>query len=149
MKRTLSALVVAGTLALTGCAQAGGPTGAPGPSTGAPGPSTSPPGTVPSSPIAGCTGTVPTGPVVLGDQDNGRALCVPNGTHLEIYLHGSADDKWSVPVSDNDVLRPEPSGKGALMVGVTGAFFVADHAGVARVTATRHGVHYEVAVRVR
>jgi hypothetical protein len=91
---------------------------------------------------------VPGEPVVLTEAQNNTEQCVPTGTHLEIYLQGTADDKWSQPATDSPVLRPEPSGKGALKLGVTAAFYVADHAGQARVTATRDGARYEITVRV-
>jgi hypothetical protein len=135
MKRPVLVLVLAGTLALTGCAQAGSSTAAPGPPTSAP-------------PSAGCTRPGASEPVVLTEAQNNTEYCVPTGTHLEIYLQGTGDDRWSQPVSDSSVLRPEPSGKGALKVGVTAAFYVADHAGPATVTATRQNSHYEVTIRV-
>jgi hypothetical protein len=144
MKRPVLVLVLAGALALTGCAQSGGSTAAPGPAS----PDPTPVATLPPTPIAGCTGTIPSEPVVVTERQNNTAYCVPTGTHLEIYLQGTADDKWSQPASDSPVLRPEPSGRGALKLGVTAAFYVADHAGQAKVTATRDGTRFEITVRV-
>lgn len=128
MKRPALVLVLAGTLALTGCANAS-------PSTGLPSPD--------------CTGTAsPSGPVVLTEAQNGMRTCVPVGTHVEVYLQGTADDRWSEPASDSSVLRAEPSGKGALKVGVTAGFYVADHAGQASIVSTRDGQRYEAVIRV-
>lgn len=124
MKRPVLVLILTGTLALTGCAQADRSSA--------------------SSP--GCA--VPSGPVVLTEAQNHTQTCVPVGTHLEIYLQGTVDDRWSQPSSDSPVLRPEPSGKGALKVGVTAGFYVADHAGRATVVSTRDGARYEITVRV-
>ena len=58
-------------------------------------------------------------------------------------------DKWSNPVPDSGVLRPVASGKGALAVGVSAGFYVADHPGQARVTAFRGSAHFEVDVSVK
>jgi len=101
------------------------------------------------SPRGACTGAPQTQTVTLSEQDNGRQVCVAAGTQVEIYLKGTMTDKWSNPVPDSGVLRPVASGKGALAVGVTAGFYVADHPGQARVTAVRGSAHFEVDVSVR
>jgi hypothetical protein len=147
--RLLSLVVLAGALALSGCAQGGSGAAAPGPdqpTTPAAASSASTAG-VPAS-VFCPDGVLQTETVVLKDQDNGRTVCVSAGTHVEIYLQGTATDRWSNPVPDSDVLRPEPSGKGALMVGVSAGFYVANHRGTAVVTATRDNAHFELHVSV-
>jgi hypothetical protein len=56
---------------------------------------------------------------------------------VEVFLHGTAQDRWSPIKLDGDALRRTTSGKGMLALGVTGGFFVADHAGTAHLTAAR------------
>jgi hypothetical protein len=138
MKRPVLVLLLAGTLALAGCAQAGGSTTAP------PVPSPSPS----ASSGAGCPAETPAEPVVLTEAQNGTAYCLRTGTHLEIYLQGTVADPWAPLACDGTVLRPEVSGKRALKAGVTAGFYVADHAGQAVVTSTRDQDRYEVTIRV-
>src|SRR5690348_14466603 len=145
--RLLSLVLVSGALALSGCAQGGSGAAAPGPDQ-----PTTPAAETSSGAAqagAGCPGGVlQDQTVVLKDQDNGRTVCVAAGTHVEIYLQGTASDKWSTPVPDNDVLRPEPSGKGALMIGVSAGFYVANHPGTAVVTSTRDNAQFTLHVSV-
>jgi hypothetical protein len=85
---------------------------------------------------------------VLSDKDNGRQLCLATGTHLEIYLQGTASDPWTDPAPGSDVLRPEASGKRALMIGVAAGFFVAMHPGRTTVTASRDAAHFLITISV-
>jgi len=157
--RVLSLMLLTGTLAVAGCAQTGPgsaapvpyESSAPAPTTSAPSPTASPVPTQPGAPIpkGACTGVPQTQTVTLSEQDNGRQVCVATGTQLEIYLKGTMTDKWSNPVPDSGVLRPVASGKGALAVGVSAGFYVADHPGQTRVTAFRGSAHFEVDVSVK
>lgn len=99
----------------------------------------------------GCGQAVPTAPPtaapapsrtcrsvgVVTEADSGQTYCLSPSAHLEVYLHGSAQDLWSPIELDGDALRRIPSGKGMLALGVTGGFFIADHAGTARLSSTR------------
>ncbi len=138
--RALPVLLLGATLALTGCAQPGGP-GTAGPAgSGSAGPTGTSSSGAPAA--SHCPGGIRTGTVSLTENDSG-SICVATGTHLEIYLHGTRDDQWSDPgpdhsIPDSDtVLRLEASGKGALQVGVTAGFFVAAHPGQVVVSAAR------------
>jgi hypothetical protein len=159
MRRTL--VLLCAVLILAGCANGTtNPTGAPGPDalpSGSPSVESSPsilppsiPATTPpmSPPASGCSGAVQTGTLVLSDKDNGRQLCLATGTHLEVYLQGTASDPWTDPAPGSDVLRPEVSGKRALMIGVAAGFFVAAHPGRTTVTASRDAAHFVITVSV-
>lgn len=71
------------------------------------------------------------------EADSGQAFCLTRSARLEVYLHGTAQNRWSPIRLDGDALRRAPSGKGTLALGVTAGFFVADHAGTARLSSTR------------
>lgn len=71
------------------------------------------------------------------EADSGQTYCLARLAHLEIFLHGSAQDRWSPIKPDGDALRRSPSGKGMLALGVTGGFFIAEHAGTVHLTSTR------------
>jgi hypothetical protein len=144
--RVLSLVVLAAALMLAGCAEARTGTAAPGPevATSQPEPT---PILMPSAGDCG-RGQVQNWTAVVNEHDNGKALCLATGTHLEVYLQGTATDKWTNPVSDNDALIPAPSGKGALAVGVSAGFFVGDHPGHAKVTATRDGTRFAIDVTI-
>ena len=73
----------------------------------------------------------------VAETDSGHTLCLTRSARLEVYLHGSAQNRWSSLRLDGEALRRAPSGKEMLALGVTGGFFVADHAGTARLTSTR------------
>jgi hypothetical protein len=74
---------------------------------------------------------------VATEADSGQTYCLARSAHLEVYLHGSAQDLWSPIKLDGDALRRIPSGKGTLALGVTGGFFIADHTGTARLSSVR------------
>ncbi len=151
-------------LILAGCANGttnpGGPAALPSGSpsvTTSPSDATSPPTVPPSGstspgpaggPASGCSGGVQTGVVVLSDKDNGRQVCLATGTHLEVYLQGTATDPWTDPAPGSDVLRPEANGKRALMIGVAAGFFVAAHPGRTTVSASRDAAHFQLSVSV-
>src|SRR5262249_19758678 len=66
--------------------------------------------------------------------DNGQTLCVRQGTSVQVYLKGTATNRWSAIYSSNEtVLTPRASGRLMLMVGVTGASFLAAHLGTATI----------------
>jgi hypothetical protein len=150
--RTLSVLTIAAALALPGCAQPGtalspassGPAVPAEPSSASPA-ATDSPGT---STGAGCAQGWQTQPVILSEQDSGGRVCLQPGTRLEIYLHGTASDRWSAPVCDSAVLGPAVSGKGTLAIGVTAGFFVARQPGPGHVTSTRSAERFELTVLV-
>jgi hypothetical protein len=71
------------------------------------------------------------------EADSGHTYCLARSAHLEVFLHGTAQDRWSPIKLDGDALRRIPSGKGMLALGVTGGFFIADHAGTAHLISTR------------
>lgn len=72
------------------------------------------------------------------EADSGHTYCLARSARVEVYLHGTAQDRWPAITVDGDALRRTPSGKGTLALGVTGGFFAADHAGTAHLTSTRH-----------
>lgn len=88
-------------------------------------------------------------PGTLTEADSGRTYCVARSARLEIFLHGTARDRWSPIEPDGDALRRVPSGKGMLALGVTGGFFVADHAGTTRLTSAQGHRTFELTVIVR
>ena len=108
-----------------GCAQ--GRTSAPG---GAPADSLSA-----SSPACGSDRSPGTRSIT--DADSGTTICVAVGDQIEVYLHGSPDAMWSPVVLDGTALSRTANGKGALPIGVTGAFFRANAMGSARLTSSR------------
>jgi hypothetical protein len=93
--------------------------------------------TAPASPVDGCQDGVRSGRVSLSEADDGKQICLAAGTALDVYLHGTADSTWSQPAADGAALRPVFNGKGALQVGVTAGFFVADAPGSVHLTAQR------------
>jgi photosystem II stability/assembly factor-like uncharacterized protein len=68
------------------------------------------------------------------EADSGHTYCLARSAHLEVFLHGTAQDRWSPIKLDGNALRRLPNGKGMLALGVTGGFFIADHAGTAHLT---------------
>lgn len=71
------------------------------------------------------------------EAESGQTFCLTRSARLEVYLHGTAQNRWSPIRLDGDALRRAPGGKGTLALGVTAGFFVADHAGTARLSSTR------------
>jgi hypothetical protein len=132
--RLVSLALLAALLPAAGCARTTG-TGAG--DTSAPDGGSAAGTTAPAFPGAGCPEGVRTGRVSLSEADDGKQVCLATGTALEVYLHGTADSRWSQPTPDGPGLRPTANGKGALQVGVTAGFFVADAPGTVHLTAQR------------
>jgi hypothetical protein len=72
------------------------------------------------------------------EADSGHTYCISRSARLEVYLHGTPQDRWPPITLEGDALRRIPSGKGMLGLGVTGGFFIAAHLGTASLTSTRH-----------
>jgi hypothetical protein len=77
-----------------------------------------------ASPDAGCTSIG----VMLTNSDNGKTLCVYEGTDVVVMLAGDSGG-----IRATGPLTPRPDLVPALEPGVTGAAFVASQPGVARV----------------
>ncbi|MCW2917336.1 MAG: hypothetical protein JWN52_5404 [Actinomycetia bacterium] len=118
MTRHTAARLVASAVLVTsaGCGQAAHTTSPAG------GPAPSPP----------CPATV-----TLTEADNGRTLCLTQPGHLEVYLHGTARDRWQPITLEGDALRRAASGKATLVLGVTGGFFTTAHVGTVHLSSAR------------
>jgi hypothetical protein len=75
--------------------------------------------------------------VTVGTSDNGKYLCVKPGTTLIVILRGTPDRTWAPIHASSRVLEPRGNGRLALQRGVTGAYFVAAHAGRAVISSAR------------
>lgn len=136
--RSVPALVAValGAVALaSGCGQqhAGIPAGPPlSASAPAPAPSPAPgdPGTV------ACQGPAPApaASITITYADNGQTLCVRRGATVQVYLRGTAANRWSAIHTSGDALVPHANGRLMLAVGVTGASFLAAHPGTATIS---------------
>ena len=72
--------------------------------------------------------------ITITYADNGQTLCVRRGTAVQVYLRGTATNRWSaIRASNEAVLAPHANGRLMLMVGVTGASFLAAHPGTATI----------------
>ena len=97
------------------------------------------------SPVPGGPGTASCGSaappialITITYADNGRMLCVRPGTAVQVYLKGTATNRWSpIHTTNEAVLTPHTNGRLMLMVGVTGASFLAVHRGTATITSFR------------
>ena len=68
--------------------------------------------------------------ITITYADNGQTLCVRRGTAVQVYLRGTATNRWSaIHASNGAVLAPHANGRLMLIVGVTGASFLAAHPG--------------------
>lgn len=134
----LGAIVLA-----SGCGQehAGTPAGPPLSESSSAAASSSSAAPVPS-PVPGVPGTTakcgsaapPISLITITYADNGRTLCVRPGTAVQVYLKGAATNKWSpIRTSNKAVLAPHASGRLMVMVGVTGASFLAAQPGTATI----------------
>ena len=133
---TLGAMVLA-----SGCGEqhAGTPAGPPLSASSSSSPSAAPePSPVPGDPgtAAKCgSAAPPISLITITYADNGRTLCVRPGTAVQVYLKGAATNRWSpVRTSNKAVLVPHANGRLMVMVGVTGASFLAVHRGTAIVS---------------
>lgn len=97
-----------------------------------------PAATAPAAYRPASTCTLRSGAIVMvTDLDNGRTICLDQGTRIEVYLHGSATQMWSPIRTSGSALTPAASGKNTLMIGVTGASYVARSAGTTELTSMR------------
>lgn len=91
---------------------------------------------------ANCTGGAPSSPqnpvITLTAHDNGKTYCIRRGTGVQIYLKGTPVLKWTDLKSHSTAMVPRANGHMMLALGVTGGFFVAEHKGVAVITASRN-----------
>src|SRR5262245_8290790 len=72
--------------------------------------------------------------ITITYADNGQTLCVRRGTAVQVYLRSTAANRWSaIQASNEAVLAPHANGRLMMMVGVTGASFLAAHPGTATV----------------
>lgn len=135
----LAAVALGAMVLASGCGQqhqgapAGPPRSASAPASGAPAPSPVPgdPGTA-----ATCgSAAPPVSLITVTYADNGRTLCVRPGTTVQVYLQGTPTNRWSPIHASGGVLTPRAHGRLMLRLGVTGASFLADHAGTATIRA--------------
>lgn len=131
----LAAVALGAVVLASGCGQqhAGTPAGPPlsASSSAAPMPSPGPgdPGTA-----ATCgSAAPPLALITITYADNGRTLCVRRGTAVQVYLQGTATNRWSAIRASNDVLTPHANGRLMLKLGETGASFLAAHPGIATI----------------
>ena len=120
----LTAAIISAVAVITGCGQQH-----PGSGAAAPAPSASP-----SHPVAACANAAPAAQpskLTITAADNGRSFCVTRGTSVMVFLRGTPSRKWSSIRASSTVLRPHASGEFTLVIGVTGASFVAVRPGTA------------------
>lgn len=75
--------------------------------------------------------------VTVSASDNGKSFCVRPGTGILVVLRGSPVRKWTPIHASSTVLVPRPSSRLPLLLGVTGGYFVATHAGTAVISSAR------------
>jgi hypothetical protein len=73
----------------------------------------------------------------LSAEQNGKVYDVQKGTTLFVYLRGTPAQMWKPITVSSDALQPAASGKMALMLGETGASFLAAKPGTAIISSTR------------
>ena len=71
--------------------------------------------------------------ITITYADNGQTLCVRRGAAVQVYLRGTTTNRWSPIHATGDALTPHANGRLMLMVGVTGASFLAAHPGTAAI----------------
>ena len=131
----LVAMALGAVVLASGCGQQHGGTPA-GPPLATSAPAAPMPSPVPGDPgtTAKCGSTAPRiALITVTYADNGRTLCVRRGTAVQVYLTGTATNRWSAIHASNDVLTPHANGRLMLKVGVTGASFLAAYPGTATV----------------
>jgi hypothetical protein len=77
----------------------------------------------------------------ITNKDNGKAFCVPTGTGVFVFLHGTPARMWTHLHPSSAAIVPRASGKMALMVGETGGYYVAMKLGSAVLTSSRTPCH--------
>ncbi len=75
--------------------------------------------------------------ITVTEADNGRIVCARISQRIEVYLHGTLANPWSPVTATGAQLRPAPSGKLSLQVGVTGAVFSVVAAGQTDILSSR------------
>jgi len=129
----LGAMVLA-----SGCGQqhAGTPAGPPLSTSASAAPHPSP---APGDPGAASCGSAapPIALITITYADNGRTLCVRRGTAVQVYLKGTPTNRWSAIHATGDALTPHANGRLLLMLGVTGASFLAANQGTATIRSFR------------
>jgi hypothetical protein len=75
--------------------------------------------------------------VSIGIADNGKSFCVPAGTGVYVFLHGTAAHLWTAIRPSSTALQPRPSGVMSLTAGTTAGYFVTVRPGVATLTSAR------------
>jgi hypothetical protein len=131
----LVAVALGAVVLASGCGQqhSGTPAGPPlspsSPAAPMPSPAPGDPGT------ASChSGSAPRATLItITYANNGQTLCVRRGTAVQVYLKGTAKHRWSAIHATGDALMPHANGRLMLMVGVTGASFLAAHPGTATI----------------
>jgi len=86
---------------------------------------------------ATCRASSPATRMTLTEADNGATVCLARAGTVELYLHGTAADRWSPVAVTGSALRSVPSGKATLPIGVTAGFFAANGAGRAVLSSYR------------
>jgi hypothetical protein len=137
-----AAAVLAGAVAVAGCAQSPGtPRAAAGGSATAAAVATRPAGGSPS-PAAGpaCSPARPAADpaLTLTGADNGRTFCVYTGTAIAVFLRGTPGSTWTPVRVTAAVLTPRPDPRMMLQYGVTGAAFAVARPGLATITSVRY-----------
>jgi len=135
--RSVPALVAValGAVVLAGCGQQHGGTPA-GPPQSASSPAAPMPSPAPGDPgAASChSGSAPRATLItITYANNGQTLCVRRGTAVQVYLKGTPTNRWSAIHATGDALTPHANGRLTLRLGVTGASFLAAHAGTATI----------------
>jgi hypothetical protein len=71
--------------------------------------------------------------ITITYADNGQTLCVRRGTAVQVLLRGTPTNRWSAIQASGDALVPHANGRLMVVVGVTGASFLAAHPGTATI----------------
>lgn len=144
-------LIAAAATVMVGCASAGSDAT----STAAISPSTSPANSLSASPRNSLTPLPPSSPgrvspcgppavpaagnhvLTLTSAQDGKTYCVATGTNLLVLLRGTPENKWRAIRVSGSSLRPSASGRTTLMIGVTGASFLAIRPGTSVISSAR------------
>ena len=123
----------AGTAGVTSASSSGVPSAS---TTATASPSASPSGAA----RAGCHGAipVPAGHTLnLGNADNGKSFCLPQGGTVLVTLRGTPARMWSPIHASSAVLAPRANGRLLLVRGATGAYFAAVQPGTSVLSSAR------------
>ena len=82
-------------------------------------------------------GAVSGGAITVGTGDNGKVLCVKQGTGVMVILRGTLARKWTPIQVSSTALTPRANGGLTLVVGATGAYFTAARAGTSIISSAR------------